>query len=108
MGPRFESVMVYHAVYFGIYSPIAQSVERVTVNHDVDGSSPSWGAKKAITFVIAFFLCLSFVCTCCHWYSGEKRGLTQNTLVHCGMGENAAGQLKGNQCKSKLNGALNI
>ena len=29
-----------------IYSPIAQSVERVTVNHDVVGSSPTWGAKK--------------------------------------------------------------
>ena len=28
------------------YSPIAQSVERVTVNHDVVGSSPTWGAKK--------------------------------------------------------------
>ena len=24
------------------YSPIAQSVERVTVNHDVVGSSPTW------------------------------------------------------------------
>ena len=29
-----------------VYSPIAQSVERVTVNHDVVGSSPTWGAKK--------------------------------------------------------------
>ena len=29
-----------------IYSPIAQSVERVTVNHDVVGSSPTWGASK--------------------------------------------------------------
>ena len=29
-----------------IYSPIAQSVERVTVNHDVVGSSPTWGAKE--------------------------------------------------------------
>ena len=32
-----------------IYSPIAQSVERVTVNHDVVGSSPTWGAKKIET-----------------------------------------------------------
>ena len=31
------------------YSPIAQSVERVTVNHDVVGSSPTWGAKKIET-----------------------------------------------------------
>ena len=29
-----------------VYSPIAQSVERVTVNHDVVGSSPTWGAKE--------------------------------------------------------------
>ena len=28
-----------------IYSSIAQSVERMTVNHDVAGSSPAWGAK---------------------------------------------------------------
>ena len=29
-----------------IYSSIAQSVERMTVNHDVTGSSPVGGAKK--------------------------------------------------------------
>jgi hypothetical protein len=28
------------------YSPIAQSVEQVAVNHPVDGSSPSRGANK--------------------------------------------------------------
>ena len=28
-----------------VYSSIAQSVERMTVNHDVVGSSPTWGAK---------------------------------------------------------------
>ena len=28
------------------YSSLAQSVERVTVNHDVAGSSPARGAKK--------------------------------------------------------------
>ncbi len=28
-----------------LYSSIAQSVERMTVNHDVVGSSPTWGAK---------------------------------------------------------------
>ena len=27
------------------YSSIAQSVERMTVNHDVVGSSPTWGAR---------------------------------------------------------------
>ena len=30
---------------FVFYSSIAQSVERMTVNHDVVGSSPTWGAK---------------------------------------------------------------
>ena len=29
-----------------IYSSIAQSVERMTVNHDVTGSSPVGGAKR--------------------------------------------------------------
>ena len=29
-----------------IYSSIAQSVERMTVNHDVVGSSPTWGAEQ--------------------------------------------------------------
>ena len=32
-----------------VYSPIAQSVERVTVNHDVVGSSPTWGAKTNLS-----------------------------------------------------------
>ena len=31
---------------FAIYSSIAQSVERMTVNHDVTGSSPVGGATK--------------------------------------------------------------
>ena len=34
-----------------IYSPIAQSVERVTVNHDVVGSSPTWGANRIETTI---------------------------------------------------------
>ena len=31
------------------YSSIAQSVERMTVNHDVAGSSPAGGAKNRVT-----------------------------------------------------------
>ena len=31
--------------YPGIYSSLAQSVERMTVNHDVAGSSPAGGAR---------------------------------------------------------------
>ena len=33
---------------FSVYSSIAQSVERMTVNHDVAGSSPAWGAKQIL------------------------------------------------------------
>ena len=38
------------------YSSLAQSVERMTVNHDVAGSSPAGGArKKHLHFASAFF-----------------------------------------------------
>ena len=39
-----------------IYSPIAQSVERVTVNHDVVGSSPTWGASKKRRYTNVYLL----------------------------------------------------
>ena len=39
-----------------IYSSLAQSVERMTVNHDVVGSSPTGGAKKKDRFRTVFFL----------------------------------------------------
>ena len=32
-----------------VYSSIAQSVERMTVNHDVTGSSPVGGAKRKVS-----------------------------------------------------------
>ena len=38
-----------------IYSSIAQSVERMTVNHDVTGSSPVGGARKRQVFTCRFF-----------------------------------------------------
>ena len=42
---------------FAIFSSIAQSVERMTVNHDVTGSSPVGGAKKkALVLTSAFFI----------------------------------------------------
>ena len=41
------------------YSSIAQSVERMTVNHDVVGSSPTGGAKqKKQVLRLAFFVWL--------------------------------------------------
>ncbi len=32
--------------YTPIYSPVAQSVEQMAVNHLVRGSSPCWGARQ--------------------------------------------------------------
>ena len=42
MGMHSDTPLV--SLYF--YSSLAQSVERVTVNHDVAGSRPAGGAKK--------------------------------------------------------------
>lgn len=46
-------------VYQDKYSSIAQLAERMTVNHDVAGSSPAGGAIKADTYAVyqlfAFF-----------------------------------------------------
>ena len=41
-----------------IYSSLAQSVERMTVNHDVAGSSPARGAKESLENIVfsRFFL----------------------------------------------------
>ena len=38
------------------YSSIAQSVERMTVNHDVAGSSPAGGANEKDTQRVSFFV----------------------------------------------------
>ena len=43
------------------YSSLAQSVERVTVNHDVVGSSPTGGAiKSTSTYRTSRFLLITF------------------------------------------------
>ena len=43
------------------YSSIAQSVERMTVNHDVVGSSPTGGAKqKSKSHDLLFCLAIGF------------------------------------------------
>lgn len=39
-----------------LYSSIAQSVERMTVNHDVTGSSPVGGAKRFVEQSTNLFL----------------------------------------------------
>ena len=39
-----------------LYSSLAQSVERMTVNHDVVGSSPTGGAKKSKSSDLDFFI----------------------------------------------------
>ena len=41
------------------HSSLAQSVERMTVNHDVAGSSPAGGAKKFRTRKCAEFLLIT-------------------------------------------------
>ena len=41
------------------YSSLAQSVERMTVNHDVAGSSPAGGAKSKTESIRTLF-CFSF------------------------------------------------
>ncbi len=38
-----------------LYSSLAQLVERMTVNHDVAGSSPAGGAKKVSPIGTGFF-----------------------------------------------------
>ena len=40
------------------YSSIAQSVEHLTVNQGVTGSSPVGGAKKSKSFDLDFFICV--------------------------------------------------
>ena len=45
---------------FYLYSSIAQSVERMTVNHDVTGSSPVRGAKDLHESVSPFFMLPNF------------------------------------------------
>ena len=39
-------------IIFISYSSIAQSVERMTVNHDVAGSSPRWCTKRPVGQVV--------------------------------------------------------
>ena len=55
------------------YSSIAQSVERMTVNHDVTGSSPVGGAKKGYKKILA-----AFSYTYNYIYVGEVRELRKN------------------------------
>ena len=43
---NFTRKSVFYTAFADLYSSLAQSVERMTVNHDVAGSSPAGGAKK--------------------------------------------------------------
>ena len=45
-------------LYPYLHSSLAQSVERMTVNHDVAGSSPAGGAKKPRSSERGFFICV--------------------------------------------------
>ncbi len=44
IGREFESLRAHHLEQ-KVYSPVAQPVEQMTVNHWVGGSNPSGGAK---------------------------------------------------------------
>ena len=73
MGPGFESLEVHQT-----YSSIAQSVERMTVNHDVTGSSPVRGAKE-VGFTDLFFIfaeCITSDTRPNNHYSVWESGLT--------------------------------
>ena len=48
-----RSMPTYRKVTKIKYSSLAQSVERMTVNHDVAGSSPAGGAKREKSEIIA-------------------------------------------------------
>ena len=78
----------------GIYSSLAQSVERMTVNHDVAGSSPAGGANKKVTFVYQnkgdfFEWCLPSanddvsLMLPASPYDGWLRHILRQTLHHC-------------------------
>ena len=58
MGPGFESLKVHHRddSFIPSYSSLAQSVEHLTVNQVVAGSSPAGGAKKKASRKTCFFL----------------------------------------------------
>ena len=91
MGPGFESLEVHH-----LFSSIAQSVERMTVNHDVAGSSPAGGArKKTVTKVTVFFQrCVPQAERDVHFVRDVSFGsevclrhVIQNTSHHCERSE---------------------
>ena len=71
---------------FFTYSSLAQSVERVTVNHDAVGSSPTGGAIKKSHHQVAFFYC-----TC-----------TINTVINSHASPTEPGEVGGKACFAPL------
>ena len=71
---------------FFTYSSLAQSVERVTVNHDAVGSSPTGGAIKKSHHQVAFFYC-----TC-----------TNNTVIKSHASPTEPGEVGGKACFAPL------
>ncbi|MDQ5939948.1 MAG: hypothetical protein QG557_898, partial [Pseudomonadota bacterium] len=59
IGREFESLRAHQ--YSKVYSPVAQSVEQMTVNHWVGGSSPSGGANKEKALHCRAFLLLKIL-----------------------------------------------
>ena len=50
------AIIIIAVAETAVYSSIAQSVERMTVNHDVTGSSPVRGATKDLVLYKVLFL----------------------------------------------------
>ena len=69
---------------WSIFSPIAQSVERVTVNHHVPGSSPGWGANNSKGYGIfrnPFCLCRTGRAAFCSTLPPLRPGVTARGSV---------------------------
>ena len=62
-----------------VYSSLAQSVERMTVNHDVAGSSPAGGAMLRRAFRFAVFLFYYYA----RYHSYTVLGLYGNAVALC-------------------------
>ena len=45
-----------------LWKEIAQLAERMTVNHDVAGSSPAGGAINGTSYLVPIFLCSQIFC----------------------------------------------
>ena len=77
------------------HSSLAQSVERVTVNHDVAGSSPAGGANRKQTVIDGLFLVLFYsdrlepddrgICNVCRFREAEYGALLRKANLRVSL-----------------------